>query len=88
MQALPLLLTLGISSPTLEYLVLGCMALTTLIGVLMIFITPMEKEEDTQISPSEGNLGSPSSHRWCNRVAPAPQTFEEEIEMRKRHLDF
>nr|XP_022319313.1 uncharacterized protein LOC111122063 isoform X2 [Crassostrea virginica] len=88
MQALPLLLTLGISSPTLEYLILGCMALTTLIGVLMIFITPMEKEEDTQISPSEGNLGSPSSHRWCNRVAPAPQTFEEEIELRKRHLDF
>lgn len=49
MQALPLLLTLGISSPTLQYLVLGCMALTTLIGVLMIFITPMEKEEEAQV---------------------------------------
>lgn len=49
MQALPLLLTLGIRSPTLEYLILGCMALTTLIGVLMIFITPMEKEEEAQV---------------------------------------
>ena len=49
MQALPLLLTLGISSPTLEYLILGCMALTTLIGVLMIFITPIEKEEEAQV---------------------------------------
>lgn len=49
MQALPLLLTLGVSSPTLEYLVLGCIGLTTVIGLVMILMTPMEKDEGMQV---------------------------------------
>lgn len=49
MQALPLLLTQGVSSPTLEYLVLGCIGLTTIIGLVMIFMTPMEKDEGMQV---------------------------------------
>lgn len=88
MQALPLLLTLGVSSPTLEYLILGCIGVTTVIGLVMIFITPMEKDEGMQISPSEGNLGTSSqtSHRWCNKVSPL--TFEEEVELNRRQLEF
>uniref|UniRef100_K1QG25 Uncharacterized protein n=1 Tax=Magallana gigas TaxID=29159 RepID=K1QG25_MAGGI len=88
MQALPLLLTQGVSSPTLEYLVLGCIGLTTVIGLVMIFMTPMEKDEGMQISPSEGNLGTSSqtSHRWCNKVTPL--TFEEEVELNRKQLEF
>ncbi|XP_061175021.1 uncharacterized protein LOC133184150 [Saccostrea echinata] len=88
MQSLPLLMTLGTNTPTLEYLILGCIGLTLLIGVIMIFLTPVEKEEG--ITPSNGNLGSSSEslHSRHNKVAPAPITYEEVIQERRRHLEF
>ncbi|XP_062618549.1 uncharacterized protein LOC134280137 [Saccostrea cucullata] len=86
MQSVPLLVTLGANTPTLEYLVLGCIGLTLLIGVVMIFFTPVEKVEE--ITPLDGNLGSSSEsvHSRHNKVAPAPMTYEEVIQERRRYV--
>ncbi|XP_062618543.1 uncharacterized protein LOC134280132 [Saccostrea cucullata] len=87
-QSVPLLVTLGANTPTLEYLVLGCIGLTLLIGVVMIFLTPVEKVEE--IPPSGGNLASSSESLRSrhNKVAPAPMTYEDVIQERRGHLEF
>ncbi|XP_048763162.2 uncharacterized protein LOC125671451 isoform X2 [Ostrea edulis] len=77
MQALPLL---GRHTLILQYAILACTALTLLIGLVMIFLTPFERND--QVSSSEDMLNTPgqSLFRRHIKVAPAPQKFEEETE--------